>query len=99
MDGKLNLIKSRRKKKDTGEKVQTSNRASASMTILEMLARVLDSSAIGKDSHEHIPSAWSPNGHEEFNRPISSRPPRSLSQIYIKKCKQLMLHERDHKPI
>lgn len=43
----------------------TSNKASANMTILEMLARVLDSSVIKSESQEHVPSGWSPDGQKE----------------------------------
>lgn len=68
-------------------KKMTSNRASASMTILDILARVLDSSAIKNEPHEHMPRGWIPVGQEVLRWPLSSRPTRSLSQTYRESCR------------
>lgn len=57
----------------------TSNRASASMTIRDIV-RELDSSLIINDSHEHEPSGCIPDGQKLVCR-FSSKPERSLSQI------------------
>ena len=64
--------------------ISTSNRASASITIRD-IARVLDSSLMTKDSQEHEPSGWSPDGQKLVRR-LSSRPARSLSQICEESC-------------
>lgn len=53
----------------------TSNNASASMIIREILARLLDSSVVKNESHEHEPSGWSPDEHNAVCRPASLRPP------------------------
>lgn len=47
----------------------------------DMLVRVLDSSDVKIESHEHIPSEWSPDGQEVFRELLASRPNRSLSHI------------------
>lgn len=49
----------------------TSNNASASMIIREILARLVDSSAVKKESHEHVPSRWRPDEHKSLSLPPS----------------------------
>lgn len=64
-------------------KKSTSNKASESMTIREILAKVLDSSPMKSESHEQVPSGWIPDAQKVVCRPPSSRPLRILSEICV----------------
>lgn len=61
-------------------KGSTSNNASASTIIREILARLLDSSAVKNESHEHVPSRWSPDAQSVVCWPPSLRSPITLSE-------------------
>lgn len=51
------------------------------MIIREILARVLNSSAVKTDSHEHVPSGWSPDGQNDVCETPFPWPLRTLSEI------------------
>lgn len=63
-------------------KDSTSNKASASMIIREILARVLDSSAEKKDPQEHVPSSgWRPEAQRAVSLLLSSRPWKTFAEV------------------